>query len=71
MSADTTIRESAAAVQDLLVGCCLQTELADVDSVVSGGAEPLRDRRRERVVSEELQATVFSGNSRSLTASAA
>jgi len=58
------------AVEDLLVGCCLQAVVADVYGVVSDCSELFREARRECVVDEEPQPAA-SGSSRSCTAWAA
>lgn len=59
------------ALEDDFIACCLELVVADVCRVVSGGAQPLGDDGRERVVYEKPHAEAASGISRSRTASAA
>lgn len=59
------------AIEDLPIGGCLESVIADVFGVVSGSVETFSDDGRERVVDQELHPEAVSGNSRSRTASAA
>jgi len=69
-------RDQAAAVvpgggHDVVIWCAEEPEVADVDRLVAGVAEQVRDASRERFVDEELQLAGRRGTSRSSTAAAA
>ena len=53
------------------VRCTEQTEVANVDGVVSGGHEQLGYTRRHRLVDEKPHPAAGNGSSRSSTAAAA